>query len=73
MLMEEYDMELEQFVFYLGENEPQPITEIRRKNIWLKFNYVWIKNIDFEFFLNSDNPDDIFLPFWETLNQFRMK
>ncbi len=59
MLMGRYEMEVVQYVIYLGEDEPNPVTEIKRKNLWFKYNFVWIKNIDFEFFLNSDNPDDI--------------
>ena len=59
MLKSTYDLPIVQYVVFLSDSEPNPITEIRDENLWYRYKYIWFKSIDFEFFLQSDNPDDI--------------
>ena len=57
----EYNLEIIQYVIYLGTGTPTMPTEIKHKNLDFRYNMIVMNQIDVELFLNSDNPHEIIL------------
>jgi uncharacterized radical SAM superfamily protein len=50
-----------QYVLYLGKESPQMLTSLKNRNINFQFHLIWIKDIPYESFLNTEEPDLILL------------
>jgi predicted transposase YdaD len=59
MLKRKFGLPVKQYVIFLGEDKPQTVTEINDEVMQYKFSIVWFKGIDINYFLQSENPDDI--------------
>ena len=57
----EFDMEVNQYVIYLGSGKPTMQTEIRHKNVNFSYTIIVLNEIDAHIFLDSDNPHEIVL------------
>jgi hypothetical protein len=57
----EYNLEIIQYVIYLGTGEPTMPTEIKHKNVSFRYNMIAMNQVDVELFLNSDNPHEVIL------------
>ena len=57
----EYDLEIIQYVIYLGKGTPTMPTEIKHRNMNLRYTVISMNQIDVDLFLNSDNPHEIIL------------
>ncbi len=57
----EYDMEIIQYVIYLGKGTPTMPTEIKHRNMNLRYTVISMNQIDVDLFLNSDNPHEVIL------------
>lgn len=57
----EYNLEIIQYVIYLGKGTPTMPTEIKHKNLDFRYNMIVMNQIDVELFLNSDNSHEIIL------------
>ena len=61
MLFNETDLEVLQYVVYLGEKEPNMVTEVKHKNLIFSYDLISLKDIDVETFLQSDKPEELIL------------
>ena len=57
----EYNLEIIQYVIYLGKGTPTMPTEIKHKNLNFCYNMIAMNQVDVELFLNSNNPHEIVL------------
>jgi predicted transposase/invertase (TIGR01784 family) len=57
----EYNLEVIQYVIYLGTGTPTMPTEIKHKNLDFRYNMIVMNQIDVELFLNSDDPHEVIL------------
>jgi hypothetical protein len=57
----EYNLEIIQYVIFLGKGKLTMPTEIKHKNLNFKYNIIVMNQIDVELFLKSDNPHEIIL------------
>ena len=57
----ECDLEIIQYVIYLGKGTPTMPTEIKHRNMNLRYTVISMNQIDADLFLNSDNPHEIIL------------
>ena len=57
----EYNLNVVQYVIYLGKGKPTMPTEITLPNINFRYNVIVMNEIDVDLFLNSDNPHEIVL------------
>jgi hypothetical protein len=55
----EYNLEIIQYVIYLGKGKVTMPTEINHKNLNFRYNMIVLNQINVELFLNSDNPHEI--------------
>ena len=57
----EYDLEIVQYVIYLGSGASTMPTEITLPNINFRYKVITMNQIDVDLFLNSDNPHEVVL------------
>lgn len=57
----EYDLEVIQYVIYLGNGEPTMKTEIKHRNMSFTYSTICLNKIDVNLFLDSDKPHEIVL------------
>jgi predicted transposase YdaD len=57
----EFDLEVMQYVIFLGSGKPNMKAEIKHKNLNFSYTIIVMNEIDVQFFLNSDNPHEIVL------------
>jgi hypothetical protein len=57
----EYNLEIIQYVIYLGKGKVTMPTEINHKNLKFQYNIIVMNQIDVALFLNSDNPHEVIL------------
>jgi predicted transposase YdaD len=57
----EYNLEIVQYVIYLGKGKMTMPTEINHGNLKFRYNIIVLNQIDVEVFLNSDKPHEIIL------------
>jgi predicted transposase/invertase (TIGR01784 family) len=57
----QFNLEVIQYVIYLGAGTPTMKAEIQHKNLSFRYNIIVMNQIDVELFLNSDNPHEIVL------------
>ena len=57
----QFNLEVIQYVIYLGAGTPTMKAEITHKNLTFRYNIIIMNQIDVELFLNSDNPHEIVL------------
>jgi hypothetical protein len=57
----EYNLEIIQYLIYLGAGNPTMPTEIKHKNLNFRYSIIVMNQIDVELFLNSDDPHEIVL------------
>jgi hypothetical protein len=57
----EYNLEIIQYLIYLGTGNPTMPTEIKHKNLNFRYNIIVMNQIDVELFLNSNDPHEIVL------------
>jgi predicted transposase/invertase (TIGR01784 family) len=57
----QFDLEVIQYVIYLGAGTPTMKAEINHKNLSFRYNIIVMNQIDVEMFLNSNNPHEIVL------------
>jgi hypothetical protein len=57
----EYNLEIIQYVIFLGKGKLTMPTEIKHKNLNFKYNVIVMNQIDVELFLKSDNSHEIIL------------
>ena len=57
----EYDLEIVQYVIYLGSGASTMPTEITLPNINFRYKVITMNQVDVDLFLNSDNPHEVVL------------
>jgi hypothetical protein len=57
----QYNLEVIQYVIYLGRGTPKLKTEINHQNLSFRYNIIVMNQIDVDLFLNSSNPHEIVL------------
>ncbi len=61
ILAKKYELEIAQYVFYIGEGKAMMIYKLNHKNVDFKFELINIQDFDYKDFLNSDKPEEIIL------------
>jgi hypothetical protein len=61
MLERKYGLPIEQFVIFLGSNQPKMPTQIESKLMNYRFPLISFSDIDFHIFLKSEKPEEIIL------------
>jgi predicted transposase/invertase (TIGR01784 family) len=57
----QYNLEIIQYVIFLGPGKPTMKAEINHQNLSFRYNIIVMNQIDVDLFLNSDNPHEIIL------------
>ncbi len=57
----EFDLEIIQYVIFMGTGKPSMITKIKHKNLDFSYKMIVLNEIDANLFLNSDNPHELIL------------
>ncbi len=57
----EYDLDIIQYVIYLGEGQHNMINDIQKINLRYHYTIIALNEIDANIFLNSDNPHELIL------------
>ena len=61
LFYEIYQLPIEQYVIFLGAGKPTMQTEISLPDLWFRYHIIAINTIDYETFINSDEPEEIIL------------
>ncbi len=61
ILLEQYEIPVRQYVFYLGMAAPQMITELSMGDVSFRYNLISFQQLDYRIFLSSPVPEDILL------------
>ena len=61
LFYEIYQLPIEQYVIFLGAGKPTMQTEISLPDLWFRYNIIAINTIDYETFINSEEPEEIIL------------
>ena len=59
--LSEFDMEVVQYVIYMGSGEHKMIDSIQHKNLHFSYKIIVLKDIDVQIFLESNNPHELIL------------
>jgi predicted transposase YdaD len=59
--LNEFDLEVRQYVIFMGNGEHKMIDRIKHKNLNFAYKIIVLKDIDAQTFLNSDNPHELIL------------
>ncbi len=60
-LLEKHEMDIRQYVLYIGRGAANMPTEIKRSNIAFSYELIDLKEFDYEAFVKSDRPEEIIL------------
>lgn len=61
MLLEQYEIPIRQYVFYLGQTKPKMITELVMGDVSFRYNLISFQQLDYQLFLSSPVPEDVLL------------
>lgn len=61
MLERKYKLPVEQFVFFVGPQQPGMATQLVRKRMQFEFPLIIFSQLDYELFIRSDKPEEILL------------
>ena len=56
-----HQLPIYQYVLYLGSRTPHIKTELIDKNIWFKYELIYLQNLDYELFLRGETPEEVIL------------
>lgn len=61
LLLQKYDLPIEQYVLFLGRGKATMPSKIKYKNLQFHYNIIDIQQIDYHTFIDSDVPEEILL------------
>lgn len=61
ILFKKYEMDVRQYVFYIGKESPKMRTSLKLTNLEFSFNVLDIRTFDYRQFLASDTPEEVIL------------
>jgi hypothetical protein len=56
-----YALPLDQYVFYIGEDQAKMLSELSHKNIQFRFTLINFHDIDYHIFTDSEEPEEVIL------------
>ena len=69
MLERKYKLLVEQFVIFLGSDNPKMPTELDRKRLKFSFSLVVLSQYDYHIFLDSEKPEEVILGILANFNE----
>jgi len=61
ILTRKYELEIRQYVFYIGKGKAMMVYKLNHQNIDFKFELINIQDFYYQDFLNSDKPEEVIL------------
>ena len=61
MLLEQYELPVRQYVFYLGSSPARMAVSLHNGDLSFRYNLISFQNLDYRLFLSSETPEEILL------------
>lgn len=61
LLLRDYEIELKQYVFYIGKGKAKMPTQVNHKKLQFSFELINMQEIDYHQFVNSSKPEEVIL------------